>query len=112
VITTMPSNGPWKQFGRYGSVGIELVVSMMLGYYAGHWLDVRYAHDAGYVTGLGMAIGIYAGFRQLYRVTKLAAREFDRQDAEEKAQRELALKQKSRKTARPDEHVDDHDTDD
>jgi hypothetical protein len=108
----MDSNGPWKQFGRYGSVGIELVLSMMLGYYAGHWLDVRYAHDAGYVTGGGMLLGIYAGFRQLYRVTKLAAREFDRQDAEEKAQRELALKPESRKTAPPDEPDDGpHDDD-
>jgi F0F1-type ATP synthase assembly protein I len=108
----MPSNGPWKQFGRYGSVGIELVLSMMLGYYAGHWLDVRYAHDAGYVTGIGMTLGIYAGFRQLYRVTKQATRELDRQDAEEKAQRELALKTKSGKTATPDEHDDDYDADD
>jgi F0F1-type ATP synthase assembly protein I len=108
----MASNGPWKQFGRYGSVGIELVLSMMLGYYAGHWLDVRYAHDAGYVTGVGMVVGIYAGFRQLYRVTKQAAREFDRQDAEEKAQRELALKPESSKTAPPDEPHDVHETDD
>jgi hypothetical protein len=59
-----------------------------------------------------MVVGIYAGFRQLYRVTKRAVRESERQDAEEKARRELALRPESRNTAPPDERNDDPDSDD
>jgi hypothetical protein len=57
---------PWKDYGRYGSVGIELVVSVVLGYYAGHWLDGKWGGGRGWLTAIGSIVGVYAGFRAIF----------------------------------------------
>jgi hypothetical protein len=75
---------PWKAYGRYGTVGIELVLSIMLGWYAGHWADVRWGGGRGWVTALGFVIGTYAGFRALF----LTAAKMQR-DIEEAERREI-----------------------
>ena len=50
---------PWKEYGRYGSVGIELILSMAVGYYGGRWVDARVgAH--GWITLAGFLAG-YTG---------------------------------------------------
>jgi hypothetical protein len=61
---------PWKEYGRYGSVGIELVVSIMLGYYAGHWLDGKIGGGRGWLTAFGSLLGVYAGFRAIFSAAK------------------------------------------
>ncbi|HEY6459929.1 MAG TPA: AtpZ/AtpI family protein [Polyangiaceae bacterium] len=52
---------PYKQLGRYGTVGLDLVVSILLLGWVGHWLDVRYwgGHDWGMLAGgfLGLVVG-------------------------------------------------------
>lgn len=61
---------PWKEYGRYGSVGIELVLSIMLGYYAGHWLDGKVGGGHGWLTAIGSVVGVYAGFRAIFSAAK------------------------------------------
>jgi hypothetical protein len=65
---------PWKDVGRYGSVGIELIVWMALGYYGGRALDVRLG-AAGWVTFLGLALGLFAGFRSIFKTAAHMRRE-------------------------------------
>src|ERR1700733_10012066 len=55
---------PWMEIGRYGTVGLELVVAIVLCGWLGHWLDGRYfpGHDYAMPGGglLGLAVGIRA----------------------------------------------------
>ena len=69
---------PWKDYGRYGSVGIELVVSIVLGYYAGHWLDGKIGGGHGWLTVLGSVVGVYAGFRAIFSAAKHMSADIER----------------------------------
>ncbi len=83
----MPAKRPWKAYGRYGSVGIELVASIVIGVFGGRWLDDRFAGGRGWVTILGLVVGVYAGFRQVFRAAKQMERDAERADREEAAER-------------------------
>jgi Putative F0F1-ATPase subunit Ca2+/Mg2+ transporter len=69
---------PWKDYGRYGTVGIELVVSIVLGYYAGHWLDGKVGGGRGWLTVLGSVVGVYAGFRAIFSAAKHMTADIER----------------------------------
>jgi hypothetical protein len=72
---------PWKEMGRYGSVGIELILSILILTALGHWLDVRFWHDAGYATAAGFLLGAAVGFRNLFRTAKHMQRDIERAEA-------------------------------
>jgi F0F1-type ATP synthase assembly protein I len=76
-----PVKKPWKQYGRYGSLGIELILSMAVGYYVGRWIDTK-AGTTPWLSLVGFLIGIYAGFRQIFRVAKRMTAEAEREDEE------------------------------
>jgi hypothetical protein len=65
----------YESLGRYGTVGLELVISILLGWGGGHWLDGRYAGGHGWLTAAGFAFGCFAGFRQLFIVARRMTRE-------------------------------------
>jgi hypothetical protein len=71
---------PWKEYGRYGSVGIELVMSIVFGYWGGHWLDGKIGGGRGYLTALGSIIGVYAGFRAIFMVAKHMEADIERME--------------------------------
>ena len=52
-----------KSFGRYGSLGFELLASMAVGYYLGLWADKKLG--TRWLALVGFLIGCYAGFRAL-----------------------------------------------
>lgn len=58
-----------KTAGRVGSVGLELVIAMLLGYFGGIWLDGKLG-TSPYLTYVGLALGIAAGFKGLYDLVK------------------------------------------
>ncbi len=66
------------------SIGIELVVSVVLGLLAGAWLDRRFG-TGPWLTLLGIVIGSAAGFRSLLKYTQRAAARQEREDAAEEA---------------------------
>ncbi|MBN9161333.1 MAG: hypothetical protein BGO98_24015 [Myxococcales bacterium 68-20] len=67
-----------KSFGRYGSVGFELLASIAVGYYLGHWLDGKFGtHWIGIV---GFLLGCYAGFRALFRTASKMKRDIEREE--------------------------------
>jgi len=68
---------PWKDYGRYGSVGLELLLSIAVGYYGGRWLDGRFgAH--GWLTLVGFLAGVTVGFRTLFETAKHMRRDIER----------------------------------
>ena len=76
----------WKGFGSYSTVGLELALSVIVGLFAGQWLDEK-LDSGGLLTVLGMVLGAVAGFRSLFRALRRANREAEKTDTEERAAR-------------------------
>lgn len=72
-----------KAMGRYGTAGIELVLTVLLVGWAGHWLDHRYWHDSGWGTLGGFAFGIAVAFRNLIRAAKRMQRDIERAERQD-----------------------------
>jgi F0F1-type ATP synthase assembly protein I len=72
----------WKLLGAYGTVGLELALSVLVGYLGGQWLDSKLG-TSPWLTLAGFGFGVAAGFRSLFRALRRAQREFDRADREE-----------------------------
>lgn len=60
--------------GMYGTLGLEMVLSTLLGYWVGEWLDGRLA-TAPWLTILFLIVGVAAGIRRLVVVVQRALRE-------------------------------------
>jgi F0F1-type ATP synthase assembly protein I len=76
----------WKGVGRFGTVGLELVLSVLLGLFGGQFLDRRF-HTGPWLTLLGTGYGIAAGVRALYRAAQRATHEAEELDRREREQR-------------------------
>jgi hypothetical protein len=74
---------PWKEFGRYGSVGIELVLTVLIVGGIGHWLDLHYWPGKSWGLVVGSALGAAAGFRNLVRTALQMQRDIERAEAQD-----------------------------
>jgi hypothetical protein len=72
---------PWMEIGRYGSAGIELVLTILILAGIGHWLDGRYWGAAGWGTGVGFLLGVFVAFRNLMRTAAHMQRDIERAEA-------------------------------
>lgn len=62
-----------KAFGKYGSLGLELLLSMAVGYYGGAWLDKKLG--TRWIAAVGFLVGCYAGFRALFKAARTMQRD-------------------------------------
>lgn len=76
----------WKGIGRYGTVGLEVVLSVVVGLVVGRLLDERLG-TGGWLTLLGVVYGVAAGVRALYRAAQQATREAEELDRREREER-------------------------
>lgn len=77
----------YKQLSSsYATVGLELVLSILFGYFGGRWLDEK-LHTHGWLTWLGFGFGVAAGFRAVYRAAMQAKREAEEEDERERNRR-------------------------
>jgi hypothetical protein len=72
---------PWFEIGRYGSVGFELIVTILIPAAIGNWLDERYWNRGGWGAGVGFVIGVAVGFRNLLRSARNMQRDIERAEA-------------------------------
>ena len=74
---------PWNEIGRYGGVGIDLVLAILLLGAFGRWLDGRYwpGHDYGLTAGF--ALGVAVGVRNLVRAAKRMQADIERAEAKD-----------------------------
>ncbi len=74
---------PWNELGRYGGVGIDLVLAILLLGAAGHWLDQRYfpGHDTGML--VGGALGVVVGVRNLILAARRMQRDIEQAEAKD-----------------------------
>jgi ATP synthase protein I len=76
----------WKGMTRYGTVGLEVVLSVVVGLVVGRLLDQRLG-TGGWLTLLGVVYGVAAGVRALYRAAQQATREAEELDRREREER-------------------------
>ena len=76
----------WKQAYRFGNIGLELFLSIVVGFLLGRYLDRRFFGAHGYGTVAGTIIGLYTGFRALYKLAKQAQREAEEEDERDRIQ--------------------------
>jgi ATP synthase protein I len=76
----------WKGAGSYGTVGLEVALSVILGLIAGSWLDGRFG-TGPWLTLVGVAYGVAAAARALYRAARRATREAEDLDRREREER-------------------------
>lgn len=77
----------WKAVGRHGTVGLEVVLSILVGYFGGAWLDGKLG-TSPWLGFIGLAYGIAAAVRALYRAARRATREAEELDRREREERE------------------------
>lgn len=58
-----------RMLGVLSTVGITLVVSTVIGYFVGHYLDGRF-NTTPWLTLVFLLLGIAAGFKNLYDQTR------------------------------------------
>lgn len=80
---SMISPSGWKSLGRYGSLGFEVVASIVIGFLLGRWLDRHFGWKSVGTIG-GVLLGTYTGFRTLFRRAKEAERQMELEDARER----------------------------
>jgi F0F1-type ATP synthase assembly protein I len=71
----------WKEIGRYGSVGVELVLTILIVAGLGHWLDSLYGGGRGWGTAIGFLLGAAVAFRNLMRTAREMQRDIERAEA-------------------------------
>ena len=76
----------WKGIASYATVGLEFGLSLLVGLFAGRWLDQKLG-TAHWLTFLGFGFGIAAGYRAIYRAAKAANREAELEEARQREER-------------------------
>ncbi len=61
-----------RYLGVASTVGINMVVSTFVGFALGYWVLDRYFNSYPWFTLLLTALGIFAGFKYLFRIAKKA----------------------------------------
>lgn len=64
------SRAAWKGL-KFASVGFELAIAILLGFFAGRWVDEKFGTWPAFAL-VGLSFGMFAGFRGLYRAAKEA----------------------------------------
>jgi ATP synthase protein I len=68
--------GTWKALGELSSIGLALVIATVIGLVGGYYAD-RLLGTSPWLLLLGLALGIAAGFVNLFRSVNRADRELD-----------------------------------
>ena len=76
----------WKGLGSSGTVGLEVVLSIVAGFILGRWLDQKFG-TGGWLTAIGAAYGVAAAARALYRAARKATNEAEEAERRERDER-------------------------
>lgn len=76
----------WKGLGGPGTLGIEIVLSVAVGLLGGQWLDKKFGASPWF-TLIGLAYGLAAASRAVYRALKQANKDAEELDRKERDQR-------------------------
>ena len=74
-----------QAIGRYGTIGLEIFFSILLGYIFGSYLD-KWVGTKPYITILFTVYGVAAAIRALIRMTKMYKEDLKAQEENEQKQ--------------------------
>jgi hypothetical protein len=77
-----PSVSALREIGRYGSVGVEFIVTLGVGFFGGRWLDRRF-QTGGALAWAGLLLGIALAFYMLVVTSKRIQVQMEKDDAKE-----------------------------
>lgn len=77
----------WKALGTYGTLGLEIILSVALGLFGGQWLDKK-LDTGGWLTWIGFAYGLAAAGRAIYRAMRKSTREAEQLEQREREERQ------------------------
>lgn len=80
----MKKTDKWRDLGDVGGVGIEFVLCIVFGYWAGHWVDGRWFGGRGWATAIGAIFGVLAAFKAIYDAAGRARRRLEELEREER----------------------------
>ena len=76
------SASPWLALNLATNLGVTMAASVLIGYYIGHYLDIRILHDqTPWMTLVFLLFGVAAGFRAVLR---LINQSLDKDDEDKK----------------------------
>lgn len=76
----------WKGLGGPGTLGIEVVLSVVVGLFGGQWLDKKFG-TTPWLTVVGLLYGLAAAGRAIYRALKQSKHELEELERKESAAR-------------------------
>jgi F0F1-type ATP synthase assembly protein I len=82
-----PVQQDWKALGTYGTLGMEVALSIVVGLFGGQWLDKKLGTH-GVLTWVGFAYGLAAAGRAIYRAVRKSNREAEELERREREARE------------------------
>ena len=68
-----------KQLGSLSTIGLEIALSIAVGYLGGRWLDSKLGTEP-WLEWIGLGFGVAAGALSLYRVVRRAQRMMEEED--------------------------------
>jgi len=87
AIKPSPVQQDWKALGSYGTLGMEIALSVVVGLFGGQWLDKK-LHTGGVLTWVGFAYGLAAAGRAIYRAMRKSTLEAEEAERREREARE------------------------
>lgn len=72
----------YKGLGGYGTLGLEIVLSILAGLFGGRWLDGKF-DTAPWLMWIGFGLGVGAGIRAVQRMVRLMKSETAREEKAE-----------------------------
>lgn len=72
----------WRGLGSYGTVGLELVISIVVGLYIGRWLDEKLGTEPVFSV-IWFLFGVAAGGRSLWQTWKAMQADAAREEREQ-----------------------------
>ncbi len=91
----------WKGVGTYGTVGLELVLSIVFGLWVGNKAD-QWLETGPWLALLGTGFGVAAGVRSVLRALNRANAEAEKAERKDREARKRYLDDS------PNRHRDDH----
>ena len=68
-----------RTLGRVGSIGVELAVFIVLGFFGGQWLDSKLG-TGPWLSWIGLFLGLAAGVKSLYVLARKTQKELAQTD--------------------------------
>lgn len=72
----------WRGVGSFGTIGLEIVLSIALGFFGGRWIDGKF-DTAPYGAGIGFFFGLAAAINSVMRAHREMQRLAKREEREQ-----------------------------